>query len=71
MCEEYPYDDDMEEADAMDDYPYDCFPEDNGQDAMDDYDYEDEGLDEDDFWGEFPEEGDWEDEEQSMIVNGD
>ena len=48
--------------------PYDDFPE----DAYDyeDYDYEDDDLDEDDFRDGFPEEGDWEDEEESMFLNG-
>ena len=43
------------------------FPED---DEMDYYDYEDEGLDYDDFWDAFPEEGDWEDEEEASIMDG-
>ena len=45
----------------------DCFPEDDMIDPdMDYYDYEDELLDYDDFWDAFPEEGDWEAEEDEL-----
>lgn len=63
--------------DEFDDLPYDYFPEDDGSD-LDDFNWE-EGLDDDfwkeglddDFWDAFPEEGDWEDEEEVSILNGD